>query len=148
MKKVFICRIVAACSAFAAGLAVSDRIPLTVEGSLVSSAQAVIGRPATPGSAAGVARRTTRRTIARTSVYVAALPAGCSTVVVNGSLALPMRRRLLPVVRRALCRRECLLTTRRSVAVAFAARIQGAHRRCSEVLLGCDGRVIWAEWQL
>ena len=84
MKKVFICRIVAACSAFAAGLAVSDRIPLTVEGSLVSSAQAVIGRPATPGSAAGVARRTTRRTIARTSVYVAALPAGCSTVVVNG----------------------------------------------------------------
>lgn len=50
----------------------------------VKQAQAVIGRPLTPGSVAGVARRTTRRTIRRTSRYVAVLPGGCSTVVVNG----------------------------------------------------------------
>jgi hypothetical protein len=39
----------------------------------------------TPGSVAGVARRTTRRTIRRTSVYVAALPTGCTTVVIEGT---------------------------------------------------------------
>lgn len=32
-------------------------------------ADAVIGRPATPGSVAGVARRTTRRTVRRTGYY-------------------------------------------------------------------------------
>ncbi|MFO1121834.1 MAG: hypothetical protein U1F47_05905 [Hyphomicrobiales bacterium] len=42
----------------------------------VEDAQAVIGRPATPGSVAGVARRTTRRVIRR-GAYVGALPAGC-----------------------------------------------------------------------
>jgi hypothetical protein len=47
--------------------------------------EAVIGRPLTPGSVAGVSRRTTRRVIRRTSVYVAALPRGCSTVVINGA---------------------------------------------------------------
>jgi hypothetical protein len=31
----------------------------------VDSAQAVVGRPATPGSVAGVARRTTRRAVRR-----------------------------------------------------------------------------------
>lgn len=50
----------------------------------IESAEAVIGRPLTPGSVAGVARRTTRRTIRRTTAYVAALPAGCRTVFVNG----------------------------------------------------------------
>jgi hypothetical protein len=34
-------------------------------GTVVSQAEAVIGRPATPGSYAGVARRTTRRTVRR-----------------------------------------------------------------------------------
>lgn len=43
---------------------------------LVSDAQARIGRPATPGSVAGVARRTTRRTIRR-GAYIRTLPAGC-----------------------------------------------------------------------
>jgi len=42
----------------------------------VNEAGAVVGRPATPGSVAGVARRTTRRTIRR-GAYVAHLPAGC-----------------------------------------------------------------------
>lgn len=49
-----------------------------------TEAEAIIGRPLTPLSVAGVARRTTRRTIRRTAVYVAALPRGCSTVVIEG----------------------------------------------------------------
>lgn len=50
-----------------------------------ATAEAVIGRPLTPGSVAGVARRTTRRTIRRSTIYAASLPAGCRTVVVNGA---------------------------------------------------------------
>ena len=50
----------------------------------VKEAQAIVGRPLTPGSVAGVARRTSRRVVRRTSVYVAALPGGCSTVVIEG----------------------------------------------------------------
>ena len=78
-------------------------------GLTIDSAQARVGRPATPGSVAGVSRRTTRRTIARTTpavrpgyvrpavagavvagtavavgTTVAALPAQCTTVVVDG----------------------------------------------------------------
>lgn len=45
--------------------------------SLVSPAEARVGRPATPGSVAGVARRTTRRTIRR-GAYIGAIPAGCA----------------------------------------------------------------------
>jgi hypothetical protein len=44
---------------------------------LISDAEARVGRPATPGSVAGVARRTTRRTIRR-GAYIAAIPAGCA----------------------------------------------------------------------
>jgi hypothetical protein len=51
----------------------------------ISSAEARIGRPLTPVSVAGVARRTTRRVIRRSTVYVAALPAGCVRTTVNGS---------------------------------------------------------------
>ena len=42
----------------------------------ITQAGAVVGRPATPGSVAGAARRTTRRTIRR-GAYVRALPPGC-----------------------------------------------------------------------
>ncbi|WP_421693897.1 hypothetical protein [Aestuariivirga sp.] len=48
----------------------------TGNGGLISTAQARVGRPATPGSVAGVARRTTRRTIRR-GAYVARVPKGC-----------------------------------------------------------------------
>lgn len=48
-------------------LAVDSVVPLPL-GSFVSEAQAVIGRPLTPGSIAGVARRTTRREIRRSSI--------------------------------------------------------------------------------
>jgi hypothetical protein len=51
---------------------------------LIEAAEARVGRPATPVSAAGVARRTTRRVVRRTTVYVASLPAGCVTTVING----------------------------------------------------------------
>ncbi len=50
----------------------------------VNEAGAVIGRPLTPGSVAGVARRTTRRTVRRTTRYVATLPRGCTTVTIEG----------------------------------------------------------------
>ncbi len=51
----------------------------------LSDAEARIGRPATPGSVAGVARRTTRRTIRRSTIYMATLPMGCTTVVIEGT---------------------------------------------------------------
>jgi hypothetical protein len=53
-------------------------------GLLVREAQAIVGRPMTPVSVAGVARRTTRRTIVATSVYVATLPPACTTVIIEG----------------------------------------------------------------
>jgi hypothetical protein len=53
-------------------------------GALVSEAEARIGRPATPRSVAGVARRTTRRVVRRSTIYIAALPAACVRVNVNG----------------------------------------------------------------
>ena len=53
--------------------------------SLVGEAQAIVGRPLTPVSYAGVARRTTRRMIYRTTVYVAVLPPACTVVVIEGT---------------------------------------------------------------
>jgi hypothetical protein len=46
----------------------------------VEKAQARVGRPATPASVAGVARRTTRRTVRRTAVGVGAAAAGAAVV--------------------------------------------------------------------
>jgi hypothetical protein len=68
-------------------LAVVDLPPggMREGGSLLHEAQAVVGRPLTPVSAAGVARRTTRRTIAVTTMYVAALPPNCTVVVIEGT---------------------------------------------------------------
>ncbi len=54
-------------------------------GSLMKEAHAVVGRPLTPVSVAGVARRTTRRAIVATSVYVATLPPSCTVVVIEGT---------------------------------------------------------------
>ena len=62
-----------------------DPVSLVREGSVSSQAMAKVGRPLTPGSAAGVARRTTRRVIRRTNIYVAKLPAGCVKTSVNGT---------------------------------------------------------------
>ena len=55
-------------------------------GGLVSgTAEARVGRPMTPGSVAGVARRTTRRMIRRSTIYIATLPPACTVVVVEGT---------------------------------------------------------------
>ena len=54
--------------------------------SFVTDAEARIGHPASPGSVAGVTRRTTRRVIRRSTVYVTALPRGCVRTSVNGAV--------------------------------------------------------------
>jgi len=63
-------------------LFVSDRISLTTLDSLVTTADARIGRPATPMSYAGVARRTTGRAVG-VGVGAAAVAVGtrCRQVV-------------------------------------------------------------------
>jgi hypothetical protein len=80
-------------------LAIADLPPggMLDGGSPIKEAQAVVGRPMTPVSAAGVARRTTRRMIVATSVYVATLPPSCTVVVID----------LLPGLGHPVCRREC-----------------------------------------
>jgi hypothetical protein len=72
---------IAACGLLAAG-ALTDGLWV---GGLTQPAAAVVGRPATPVSAAGVARRTTRRVIRRSAIYVATLPVGCTTVYIDGT---------------------------------------------------------------
>ena len=42
-----------------------------------------VGAPGPP--VAGVARRTTRRVVRRSAIYVATLPHGCTTIVVEGA---------------------------------------------------------------
>jgi hypothetical protein len=56
-----------------------------LNGVIITDAEARIGRPMTPNSVAGVSRRTTRRAIHRTSIYVASLPTGCTTVIIEGT---------------------------------------------------------------
>ncbi len=70
------------CSLLMAGTGIDGALNTQV---ITKDAQARIGRPGTPASVAGVARRTTRRVIRRTTVYVASLPKGCTTVVVEGA---------------------------------------------------------------
>ena len=80
--KIIIRTIVIVCCLLTVGTAVDG---LFNNGMLIKESQARIGRPMTPVSVAGVARRTTRRTIHRTAVYAATLPRGCSTVVIEGT---------------------------------------------------------------
>ena len=67
------------------GSEIGERISLPGAQRLVSTAEARVGRPLTPVSVAGVARRTTRRTIRRSTIYRARLPTGCTTVVIEGA---------------------------------------------------------------
>ena len=67
----------------AAGMFLGSVVP---GGRMVGEAQARVGRPMTPVSVAGVARRTTRRTIRRSTVYVATLPQSCTQVNVDGTV--------------------------------------------------------------
>jgi len=54
-------------------------------GIMIKNAEARIGRPMSPGSVAGVARRSTRRSIRRTGIYVSTLPLGCAQTVIDGT---------------------------------------------------------------
>ena len=74
--------IIIGCCLFAASLITDGAFDLGKP--IIDQAEARIGRPLTPASVAGVARRTTRRSIRRTTVYVSTLPRGCRAVVING----------------------------------------------------------------
>lgn len=50
-----------ACATLAFGIGASERLIIPGANGLISSAQAIVGRPLTPVSVAGVARRTVRR---------------------------------------------------------------------------------------
>jgi hypothetical protein len=84
MRKINIRRAVLAIAVFAVGSFASpgwspgDGPSLSVE-----SAQARVGRPGTPMSVAGVARRSTRRAVVGGAAVGAA--AGCHRVLVNGA---------------------------------------------------------------
>ena len=69
------------CSLFAVGTLVDGVFD---DAMIVKEAHAIIGRPMTPLSVAGVARRTTRRMIRRTAVIAATLPPNCTTIIVEG----------------------------------------------------------------
>jgi hypothetical protein len=66
----------------AAGLIVDVWSPVNL---VSSEVEARVGRPMTPGSVAGVSRRTTRRTIRRSTIYIASLPPSCTTIVIEGT---------------------------------------------------------------
>jgi hypothetical protein len=76
--------IVVAIMAF--GSEIGDRISLPLMQRLVPTAEAIVGRPLTPVSVAGVARRTTRRVIRRSTIYVMTLPQPCTTMVIEGTV--------------------------------------------------------------
>jgi hypothetical protein len=83
MRKIGIKRALLATAALAFGTLVSiNWSPGGGPSVAVESAQARVGRPLTPVSVAGVARRTTRRAVVGGAAVGAA---GCVRVMVNGS---------------------------------------------------------------
>jgi hypothetical protein len=75
-----------AVTVFGLGFAVEpDATRWSAETGLLAPADARVGRPLTPVSVAGIARRTARRVVRRSTIYVATLPRGCATVVINGA---------------------------------------------------------------
>lgn len=76
-------RMFALASAVTASIA-GDLIGASPIGSFVSRAEARVGQPWTPASGAGVARRTTRRVIRRSTIFVATLPAACVRTSIDG----------------------------------------------------------------
>jgi hypothetical protein len=63
-------------------LSINEKAPFSSSASLVSSAHARIGRPLTPMSYAGVARRTTRRAVAVGAAAAAPIVVAPAPVVV------------------------------------------------------------------
>jgi hypothetical protein len=80
MKTKMMIRLALAASAGAACLLIGE--PGSMTGSFVGQANAVIGRPLTPMSYAGVARRTTRRAVAAGAVVGGAVVVAPAPVVV------------------------------------------------------------------
>ena len=80
--KTIIRTILIVCSLLLAGTAFDGLFNSSM---VVKDVEARVGRPMTPRSVAGVARRTTRRSIRRSAVYAASLPRGCTTVIVEGA---------------------------------------------------------------
>jgi hypothetical protein len=68
-------RVALAVTAVAAGLLTNEQSIIRLNGAVVTGAEARIGRPLTPMSYAGVARRTTRRAVAVDAVAVGAVVA-------------------------------------------------------------------------
>lgn len=89
MSRIVMLRVAAATAIAFVALGAGDNVRSLGNGALVSEANAVIGRPLTPMSYAGVARRTTRRAYGAgvAGAYYAAPPAyyapgaGCVQVV-------------------------------------------------------------------
>jgi hypothetical protein len=69
ITKVALLRTALAATVAVGGLFVSEKASLMKPGSLVTEANAIIGRPLTPMSYAGVARRTTARAVVAAPVY-------------------------------------------------------------------------------
>jgi hypothetical protein len=82
MKVKLIIRLALALAAGAACLLIGEPGSLTGSASFVSQANAVIGRPLTPVSYAGVARRTTRRAVVGGAVVGGAVVVAPAPVVV------------------------------------------------------------------
>jgi len=81
MTKRTIRKAACAMTMFAATLLIDpDAGNWAVKGPLVPDADARVGRPLTPLIVAGVARRTTRRVIRRSTIYYNTLPVGCPLV--------------------------------------------------------------------
>ena len=90
-------RILQVTLAIGAGLCVlvaNDRASLTDPDTLVTQAQARVGRPLTPMSYAGVARRTTRRTVYGAAAVGVPGPPPTGRLLRGGSCVLSGRRRL------------------------------------------------------
>ena len=86
MKRLMLHTVVLSTCLMAAGLAVDTLFDTRF---VIPEADARVGRPATPISVAGVARRSTRRVVRRTvvrrsTIYVATLPRGCTTIRMDG----------------------------------------------------------------
>lgn len=67
-------------------LLLAEPLPLLSFAGFVQHAEARVGQPWTAASGAGVARRTTRRSIRRTTVFVATLPPACVRTTVDGAV--------------------------------------------------------------
>ena len=87
MNSIKINRMLLAAAVLGSGALVSIEWPRSGTPALsIQSAEARVGRPATPASVAGVARRTTRRAVVGgAAVGAAAAGTACVRVLVNGA---------------------------------------------------------------